>query len=839
MTKGKNHLAERRAELQRRLAALSPQQRARLEETRGDAQPTLRAAGIEPRAQGVAVPMSFAQELLWLLEQANPGMHGYNVPRTARLRGPLSVAALERALTEITSRHEVLRSTFDSVDGELQQIIAAPRPVALQMFDLRTKPADTREEKAVALVRALSRRPFDLTKDSQLRSTLIRVADDDQVLLLESHHVASDAWSRNILLRELASLYDAYAAGRTHDLPPVPLQYGDFALWQRELLAGNRLEELLGYWRTQLRDAPTILELPTDRPRAATPSFEGDSRTRTLPLALLERLRELSRANETTLFMTLLAAFDVLLARYSGQDDLVVGSPIAGRAHEGTEGIIGYFANTLVLRTRVDDDPTFVDLLRRVRETTLGAFEHQDVPYEKLVLELQRERNTGAASLFQVMFTLQDAELRAMQLPGLAVEPFGSARGATKFDLSLFMHEQRSGLRAAIEFRTDLFDGSTIDRMLAQLEVLLEGIVAEPTARISMLPILPAAERATLDVWSNGPVESVPARTLHEFIGQQAARTPDAVAVESEGATPDAPLQKLTFRELEARASAVARYLATKGVGPNVGVGICIERSPELVVAMLGVLKAGGYYLPLDPEYPADRLLFMMEDARVPVLLTVDGVRDALPRSEAQDAATIVAIDSEWDSVIAAAAPTTIREAGPADLAYVIYTSGSTGRPKGVMIPHRAVVNYLTWMSSDFPLDTRDAVMQKAPASFDACIWEFFLPLVSGARLVMARPGGHRDPAYMLEALVRHDVTFFQLVPSQLQMVLETPGADGPSGLPRLRRLFLGGEALPSELLTRVSEVCPTLPITNLYGPTECTVYSTHWSVEPGEWRGG
>ncbi len=835
MSAGKNHLAERRAELARRLAALTPEQREQLD----GARPTA-AKGIEPRAAGAPVPMSYAQELLWLLEQANPGMHGYNVPRTARLRGPLDVEALEHALTTIVARHEVLRSTFDSVDGELQQIVGEPRPLTLQLFDLRNKAEATREERAVALVRELSRRPFDLTKDSQLRSTLIRLADDDSVLLLESHHVASDAWSRNILLRELAALYESFAAGRTPDIGPVALQYGDFAIWQRTMLSGDKLETLLDYWRTQLRDAPTVIELPTDRPRAATPSFDGDARWRMLPLPLLEKLRTLSRANETTLFMTLLAAFDILLARYSGQDDIVVGSPIAGRAHEGTEGIIGYFANTLVLRVRTGGDPTFVELLRRVRETTLGAFEHQDVPYEKLTLELQRERSTAAASLFQVMFTLQDAELRSMQLPGLAVEPFGSSRGATKFDLSLFMHEQPGGLRAAIEFRTDLYDGATIERMLAQLEVLLENVVADPHAPISSLSLLPAEERTTLEQWSTGPIEGVPAATLHEFIAQQASRTPDAVAVESEGATPDAPFRMLTFRELEERATVVSRYLATKGVGPNVGVGICIDRSTELVVAILGVLKAGGYYLPLDPDYPSDRLAFMIEDAKVPVLLTMENVRGTLEDKffAALQSTTVVSLDSEWESVIAPANGTPMA-ASPSDLAYVIYTSGSTGKPKGVMIPHRAVVNYCTWMKGECPLDTRDAVMQKAPASFDACIWEFFLPLVSGARLVMARPGGHRDPAYMLEALAKHDITYFQLVPSQLQMVLETPGAELPNGLPRLRRLFLGGEALPSELLTRVSEACPTLPITNLYGPTECTVYSTHWSVGPGEWRGG
>jgi amino acid adenylation domain-containing protein len=836
---GRDLLAERRAELQRKLAALSPEKRAQLEQATASGMPAPRARGIPARGSGAPVPMSFAQELLWLLDRANPGMHGYNVPRVARLRGALDVNALNRALSEIVARHEVLRSTFDMVDGEPRQIVGSAHPVEIAHTDLSERPADVREREAVELVRELSRRPFDVTKDSQLRTSLLRLALDDHVLLLESHHVASDAWSRNILMRELSALYEAFHAGRSAELPPLAVQYGDFAIWQRERLKGERLEELLSYWREQLRDVPAVLELPTDRPRSPSPSFEGGMRSRMLPLALLERLRIVSRDNESTLFMTLLAAFDVMLARYSGQDDFVVGSPIAGRAHEGTEAMIGYFANTLVLRTRLDGDPPFIDLLKRVRETALGAYEHQDVPYEKLVLELERDRSAGRGSLLQVMFTLQDAELRSLQLPGLVMEPFGASRGATKFDLSLFMHEQPGGLRAAIEYRTDLYDALTIDRMLAQLEVLLEGIASNPTARISTLPLLPDDERETLLThWSQGPAQSLEAETLHEAIAQQAARTPDAVAVEAELDPASPVVRRMTFRELDERATVLSRYLATMGVGPNVGVGICIERSPELVVAMLGVLKAGGYYLPLDPDYPADRLTFMMDDARVPVLLTVDALREAVPRSDASGAATVVALDTDWDAVIATATGTPKRASGD-DLAYVIYTSGSTGRPKGVMIPHRAVVNYVTWMRQAFPLDTRDGVLQKAPASFDACIWEFFLPLVSGARLVMARPGGHQDPAYLLSALVRHDITLLQLVPSQLQMMLETPGVEAPDGLPRLRRLFLGGEALPSELLTRLAAACPTLAVTNLYGPTEATVYASHWSVEPGSWRGG
>jgi len=833
-------IAQRRAELERRLAALSPEKRAQLERARAGGEPAVRRGGIVPREAGAPVPMSYAQELLWLLDRASPGMHGYNVPRTARLRGPLDVAALQAALDGIVARHEVLRSTFDLVDGEPRQIVHDPAPVALAITDLSERADAEREAEALALVRELSRRPFDLTRDPQLRASLVRLGVEDHVLLLESHHVSSDAWSRNILMRELSALYDAHRRGEPSPLAPLALQYGDFARWQRDALAGAEFERHVAFWRDQLRDAPALLELPTDRPRPTTPSFEGATRSRMLPVELLERLRAMSKAQGSTLFVTLLAAFDVLLARSSGQEDLVVGSPTAGRAQEGIEGLIGYFANTLVLRTRLDGDPTFAQVVSRVRETTLSAFEHQDVPYEKLVLELQRDRALGRGGLFQVMFTLQDAELRTLALPGLQFEPFGPARGATKFDLSLFMHERAEGLRAAFEYRTDLFDAATIERLLARFETLLTGIVSNPDAPISALPLLSADERLRLQEWSHGAAQTLDAETLHEMIAQQVARTPDATAVEIE--TASGTIERMTFRELDARAATLARWLNGRGVGPNMGVGICVDRSTELVVAMLGVLKAGSYYLPLDPDYPADRLAFMLQDSRVPVLLTTAALVDALPKTSDAGGATVVLLDREWDTIAAEAqrvADRSVPQPTGDDLAYVIYTSGSTGRPKGVMIPHRAVVNYLAWMRDAYPLDVRDGVLQKAPASFDACIWEFFLPLVSGARLVLARPGGHQDPAYLLAAIARHDVTLLQLVPSQLHMMLETPGADAPNGLPRLRRLFLGGEALPSELLARLGTVCPALQVTNLYGPTEATVYATHWSIGAAEWTGG
>lgn len=838
--------AQRRLELERRLAALSPAKRALLE--RAAAIPRDGASGGIPcRTPGVAVPMSFAQELLWLLHRAAPDMHGYNVPRVVRLRGRLDVDALQSAIERVVARHEVLRTTFELVDGEPRQIIHEPGSVPLERIDLRTMNPDARDDEAVRIVRQLVRRPFDLATDLQLRATLITLGADDNVLVLESHHVASDAWSRNILMREVAAYY-AHATTGSGDLPPAPaIQYGDFAIWQRETLRGPALDQALDYWRERLAGAPELLDLPTDRPRTGAPSFEGATRSRMMPVELLAALRDVSRAHGVTLFTTLLTAFDVLLARYSGQDDVIVGSPVAGRAHPDTEGVIGYFANTLVLRARLDGDPTFAGMLERMRECALGAFEHQDVPYEKLVQELQQSRGGSRSGPVQVMFTLQDAELRTLELPGLRSEPFGTSRGAAKFDLALFMHEQPAGLRAAIEYRTDLYDASTIDRMLDHLVRILEQVVARSDVRLSEIELLTRDERELLlESWNDTAAPFDSSATLHELIRAQCLRTPESIALEWESDRGD--VERLTFAQLEAHAAALGQRLRELGAQPGVGIGICAPRGPELVIAMLAAMRSGAYYLPLDPEYPADRLAFMLDDARVPVIVgTTEALEVLRSLRDAEHAPRVVSIACRGrELAVEGGHPPSCavvdgegRGASADDLAYVIYTSGSTGRPKGVMIPHRAVVNYLTWMARKFAVDGGDAVLQKAPASFDACIWEFFLPLVTGARLVLARPGGHQDPAYLLGALARHSVTLLQLVPSQLRMITEMPGFDDVAGLPRLRRLFLGGEALPPELLQQVLTACPSLEVTNLYGPTEATVYATEWSTNAREWHGG
>lgn len=826
-------VAERRRLLEERRAALAA----------GTVLPSSTPEGgaawppLAPRRAGAPIPMSFAHELLWMLETANPGMHGYNVARAMRMRGPLDVHALQRALDALVVRHEVLRSTFDRVDGEPRQVVHPPLPVRIEDVDVRSRePIEERERAARDVVQRLSRRPFDLTRDLQLRATLVHIDDEDRVILLESHHVASDAWSRNILFDELAALYEGFATGREIDLPELPLQYGDFAVWQRDVLRGERLERLLSYWRAQLMDAPAELALPTDRPRGRAPSFEGAIAARTLPRALLDRIRALSQEQGATLFMTLLAAFDVLLARYSGQDDIVVGSPMAGRSVDGVERIVGYFADTLVLRARLDGNPTFLELLARVRGTALDAYEHQGIPYEKLVLELAKAGRDLQMPLFSAMFTLQDAQQRPFRLHGLTQVPFHANRGATKFDLSLVANERPDGLRVVIEYRADLFEAATVERMLDQFEALLESIARNPTQRIGDLPLLSPADEARVLRAAAGPRVDVPPVTLAELIAARCVEASDAIAVEGgEAETP----ARLTFAELDSRASALAHALRERGVRPGVGVGVCAERSPELVIALVAVLAAGGHYVPLDPEYPIERLQFMATDAGVHLILVTRRTESELGSAlagDASDSRTVLRIDQslssdgngaesplEWSS-----------RATPDDLAYVIYTSGSTGRPKGVRIPHRAVVNYLAWMRDAYAVGTGDAILQKAPASFDASIWELFLPLVSGARLVLAPAAAPQDPNVLLAAVRRHRVSLLQLVPSQLRMLIEA-GAQ-PGDLGTVRRLFLGGEALPRELLAQLTQRFPDLAVTNLYGPTEATVYATHWDVDSSDW---
>jgi amino acid adenylation domain-containing protein len=778
----------------------------------------VRSFSIVPRAGRDVAPLSFAQERLWFLDRLEPGSTTYNMPWPLRLRGTTDTGALERALGEIVRRHESLRTVFREVDGAPVQVVVPFGGFALAAHDLSTLPEAEREAEMRRRITDEGARPFDLAAGPLFRASLLRLGENDHVLLLSMHHIVSDEWSMGVLSRELAALYEAYRDGRESPLPELAVQYADYAAWQREQLEGEALDRQLGYWRERLADAPALLELPTDHPRPAVQTFRGATERIHLPVEVLEQLRALARQEGATLYMVALAAFQALLSRYSGSEDVVVGSPIAGRGRNEVEGLIGFFVNTLVLRTDVSGDPTFRALLGRVREVTLGAYDHQEVPFEKLVAELQPERSLSHAPLFQVSFTLQDAQESANVLAALSTERVDAGFASAKFDLSLTVAATQRGLRCGLSYATDLFERDTVERMLGHLSRVLEQVAADADVRLSRLELLGQDERAlVLDAWNRTAAEVPADLCIHQLFESQADRTPDAVAVRFEA-------DSLTYAELNARANRLARHLRGRGVGAEVRVGVLMERSLEMVVSLLAVLKAGGAYVPLDAGLPAERLAYMLDDSGVAVLLTQERLRGILPAS----GVPALDVDAAWDSVARDGAENLAPVVTPSNVAYVIYTSGSTGRPKGVMNQHRGVVNRLVWMQAQFGIGADDVVLQKTPFGFDVSVWEFFWPLQQGATLVMARPDGHRDPLYLQEVIEREGVTTLHFVPSMLQPFVEAV-EDGRCA--SLRDVVCSGEALPPALVRRFYDrFAGPVVLTNLYGPTEAAVDVSWWA---------
>ncbi|HEX2076781.1 MAG TPA: amino acid adenylation domain-containing protein, partial [Longimicrobium sp.] len=772
---------------------------------------------VVPTERTGALPLSFAQERLWFIDRLEPGSAVYNIPVAWRLGGALDQAALERALGEIVRRHEALRTVFAEVDGSPVQVIAPFGGLALRVEDLSALSEADREAAVRRRAGEEARRAFDLAAGPLFRAALLRLGEEDHVLLLSMHHIVSDGWSMGVLFRELSALYEAYLAGRESPLSEPAVQYADYAVWQREQLAGEALDRQLSYWKERLRGAPELLELPTDRPRPPVQTYRGATVPVELSLELLERLQRLGQSEGATLYMTLLGAFQVLLGKYAGSEDVVVGSPIAGRTRGEVEELIGFFVNTLVLRTDLSGNPSFREVLRRVREVTLGAYEHQEVPFEKLVAELQPERSLSHSPLFQVMFTLQDAGGGGGALPGLKVGGVGAAMEIAKFDFSLTLAATSRGLRGGLTYSTDLFERGTIERMLGHLARVLEQVAADADVRLSQLELLGDAERAlVLEAWNRTAAEYPADRCIHELFEVQAARTPGAVAVVYEG-------EALSYAELNARANQLAHYLRRRGVGPEVRVGICLERSLELVVSLLAVLKAGGAYVPLEPGHPAGRLETMAADAGIALLLTVESLRDAVP---APAGLRVVSIDAAWPAIAAESTHNPESGAGPDTLAYVIYTSGSTGTPKGVAVEHASMVNHMSWFIREFQVGPCDRVLQKTPISFDASVWEFHVPLLAGARLVLAAPGGEREPRYLARTVREQGITLLQLVPPLLRVLADEPELRECSAL---RLLFCGGEALAGELARRAGELLPAARVVNLYGPTECCIQAcTH-----------
>jgi amino acid adenylation domain-containing protein len=774
--------------------------------------------------RGKPMPLSFAQERLWFLNQLEPDSPFYNVPLNMRFGGALDVPALQRALGEVIQRHEVLRTTFSTVEGKAVQIIHPTIDLRLEIEDLSTLPPAERAEALRAASTREVTRPFDLSKGPLIRARLLRLAPEDHALLLTSHHIVSDAWTRGILYREVMALYNAHARGLPATLPELPIQYADFAAWQRSWLEGEVYDKQMGYWRKQLAGAPPALELPTDRPRPPVQTYRGAWRALALPTELATSLKELSKSEGVTFFMTLLAAFDVLLQRYTGQDDIVIGTPVAGRTKAETEGLIGFFINTLVLRTTLGDDVTFRDLLQRVRETCLGAYAHQDMSFERLVQELSPERDLSRSPLFQVLFTFQNPPREAKATGGLKVGGVRAENPTSKYDITLALSEQDKGLVAAVEYATDLFDQATIERMLLHYRAVLQAVVANPDTRVHEIPLLSAAEEKTLLVDWNQTEAPIPDVLAHQLIEAQAARTPDAVAVQFGS-------EQLTYRELDERANKVAQYLVKLGVGPDVLVGLCLGRSLDLAVAVLGVLKAGGAYVPIDPSYPMDRIAWMLEDSAVPVVLTHEKIADELPA-----AAMMVRLDADGFLIEAESAERPPCAATPDNLAYVIYTSGSTGKPKGVMIHHRGLVNYLSWAEKAYDAGSGRGAPVHSSVSFDLTVTGLYTPLMAGRTVVMLPEEGE------IEALVRTfadegGYSLVKITPAHLEVLNQLVPAEKAAGA--TRAFVIGGEALSWEAVAFWRKHAPRTRLINEYGPTEtvvgCSIYD---AAREGEFSG-
>ncbi|MBW4597353.1 MAG: amino acid adenylation domain-containing protein [Brasilonema angustatum HA4187-MV1] len=806
----------------------------------------LTALPIVPRAENAELPLSFAQTRLWFLDKLNPSSGFYNIPLALRLVGTLEVATLEQSLQEIIHRHEALRTNFITVDGQPTQIIREhfdKLSASQGAGNTSTSSVHRREQGTVSIIdwqhlptlvlsevevseqeialqqlaQEEAQRPFDLATEALIRAKLVVLSETEHALLMCMHHIVFDGWSMGVFVQELTALYNAYSQGQPSPLAPLSVQYADFAIWQRDWLQGDVLQSQLNYWQQQLKDAPALLSLPTDRPRPAVQTFAGTYQQFTLSVELTDRLVKLSQEQGCTLFMTLLAAYDTLLYRYTGQEDILVGSPIANRDRSDIEGLIGFFVNTLVMRSNLAGNPSFSELLSRVREVALGAYAHQNLPFEMLVEALQPERDLSYTPLFQVMFALQNVSTSQIELTGLTVTPLIAEGATAKFDLSLLMQNTATGLVGFWEYNTDLFDASTIELLTDHFVTLLEGIIVNPQQQISQLPLLTAAEQQQLLVeWNDTQADYPSDKCIHQLFEEQVQRTPNAVAVvfvDAQSAASRRVDRQLTYEQLNSRANQLAHHLRSLGVKPDVLVGICVERSLDMVVGLLGILKAGGAYVPLDPEYPTERLSFMLEDAQVPVLLTQQRLIDRLPEHQAK----LVCLDETWEQIAQNSQDNPTSGVKAFHLANVIYTSGSTGRPKGVMVEHKGLCNLAQAQIQTFGVDSDSRVLQFASLSFDASIWEVMMALGSGGTLYLGTKDSLLPGKPLIEQLGNHSITHITLPPSALAVM---PVEE----LPALQTIIVAGEACATELIRQWSA---GRNFFNAYGPTEATVCAT------------
>jgi amino acid adenylation domain-containing protein len=795
---------------QDRVASLSEARRALLQLQLREAREARAARErIQPVARTGRLPLSFAQQRLWFLDQFAPGLPVYNSPLPLRLRGPLDTRVLRQALTRLVERHEIMRTRYLSEHGAPYQVIDPPpaAPVPLHEEDLGAVPAAEREERMLAFVAAQARRPFDLTVDPGLRASLVRLHDEDHVLMLAMHHITTDGWSTGIVASELVQLYLAFAAGRPDPLPPLPIQYVDYAAWQRTVFTGEERDKQLAYWTQRLADLPG-LDFPTDRPRPPAPSWSGSIIGASLPERLREGLTALARAEQVTLLTVLLAAFQTVLYRYTSQADLVLGSVFSGRTRSEIEPLIGFFSNSLVLRTDMSGDPTFRQLLARTNDVVLGGHFHQDLPFGMLVDALRPERDPSRNPLFQISFTLQNAQVESLSLGQLRVEFVPLTVGTARFDLAFQLTEvPPDGFKVWIEYSTELFDRDRMSRLIGHYENVLSAVLADPDARLSTVDLMGAGERRTVLVDWNDAGRAYPTAgdCLHELFERQVDAHPDRPAVRFGGA-------ELTYRQLDAEANRVARHLRALGVTADGVVGMLLERGLPLTVAQLGILKAGGGYLPLDPTYPDNRLAFQLDDASCRVVLTTTDLAGRLPAGT-----TAVCLDDPATERGLRALPDTrpAPVSTPDNLAYLIYPSGSTGRPKGVLVEHRSVVNFTTLIMELFAVTPEYRVLQFANPAFDVSVFEIFSALCGGATLVQAPREVLHDPVALAGLLRDERVTMADIPPSVLALM------DGAS-FPDLRVLFVGLEPYPGDLVNQWN--VGYRQFHNGYGPTEATV---------------
>jgi amino acid adenylation domain-containing protein len=776
---------------------------------------TLTAPPLEPVSRDGDLQLSFAQQRLWFLDQLAPNNAFYNIPGAIRLNGELNIQALEKSVHEIVIRHESLRTTFSSVKGKPVQVIHPELTINIEKTDISHLSDDEQDSQSKRLATDEAQKPFDLEKGPLVRVQLIKLQDTDHVVMFTMHHIISDGWSIGVLIEEIAALYNAFNNDQDSPLPDLPVQYVDFSAWQRQWLQGEILEKQISFWKDQLGVNPPVLELPTDFPRPSIQTFNGNTLSMTFPEDLSQRLKEYSQKQGVTLFMTLLAAFQSLLHRYSGQDDILTGSPIANRTHSETERLIGFFVNTLVLKSNFSDNPDFRTLLKRVRETTLGAYAHQDLPFEQLVEALQPDRDMSHSPLFQAAFILQNVPIGALELPGLTMSPVEAERGTAKYDLTLTTAETAHGIECHLEYNTDLFEAETIERMHQHYKILIEGILADHKQKISSLPLMTDNEIQKILIDWNQSQRAYPSNhTVHQMFEEWVEKQPQAAAVQFDS-------EQLTYEQLNQRANQLAHYLKVRGVDADKPVGICMHRSVDAPVSILGILKAGGAFLCIDPTYPAERIDYMLKDSGISALLTHEAVLNALPECSAQ----VICLDRDRGKILNQSNKNLISNTIADNLAYIIYTSGSTGKPKGTMLPHRGLCNLSKAQQKAFDIKTNSRILQFAPLSFDASVWETVMALLNGATLTLADQEMLSSGQGLIEIFRKNKINAVTLPPSVLAVVPQEP-------LPDLRTIVTAGEKCTSDLISRWAD---GRQFVNAYGPTETTVCASMFETNSND----